>query len=368
MSSPAWPDVLGLALSERGQRPDVRARLLRIHIDLFVSAPARDDEAIRTFEALALGFLPLIDPAQTVEVAERLIGCPDTPDTILEYLCRRGGDAKRIVIERAPRLPRPVIAHCLASESDALLLAARPDLDRWAQEALLALHDLRIDCALASSQNFMPSDPVLIELVRRGRDQAVLAKVLLTRADLTLADEAALYLHADAERQDDIRHRIEASAMRRNRSPSYRATRDDIEILLVLAREGNVAQLGELLARIIGLEGGPDWRFLRQDRHELLALALTAADVPSDDAVRILLTIHPIIAHSARTVLHLSRVTRTVPRPTADMLVEAIVGGTRRLEPPGHHIPVMDPSGASPYGTAGAVEQRRAGDRQLRVG
>src|SRR4051794_30965025 len=101
MSSFEWPDLSSLASLGRDQKLDVRPVLLRVHTDLFVTAPSRDRATIEAFEALALGFLPPVDNATAAIVAHKLAPVADTPSTILQALLRRGGDVRAAVLAHA---------------------------------------------------------------------------------------------------------------------------------------------------------------------------------------------------------------------------------------------------------------------------
>ena len=73
MSRSEWPDLSCLASLGRNQDLDVRPVLLRVHTDLFAAAASRDRATVEAFEALALGFLPVVDDvtAANVRLAKR---------------------------------------------------------------------------------------------------------------------------------------------------------------------------------------------------------------------------------------------------------------------------------------------------------
>src|SRR5215207_9798820 len=98
MSSFEWPDLSCLASLARQQNLDVRPILLRVHTDLFVTAPSRDRATVEAFEALALGFLPTVDEATAAIVARKLAPIPDAPRTVIEALIRRGGAARDALV------------------------------------------------------------------------------------------------------------------------------------------------------------------------------------------------------------------------------------------------------------------------------
>src|SRR5918998_1273074 len=142
----AWPDLgSGWLPSEA---PD-RSALLRLHAEMFAKARARDRETLRAFEAIALGFLPRVDIATLIAVAEFVAPCPDTPDAVLVALAQRSREASAIVAGRAPRLPGAVVDLLLGTAQGRLSLAGRTGLDASTLERLLVCHEPGVDEALA---------------------------------------------------------------------------------------------------------------------------------------------------------------------------------------------------------------------------
>src|SRR5829696_3769940 len=132
----AWPDLWDIALAERAPA-DARATLLVMHAEIFASAPVRDRETIENFEAIALGFLPLVELQTLTTIARLLAPGIDTPAAVLEYLTRRSPETRRMVVALAPRLPGVAIDLLLGSAADRVALAVRRDLDARTLERLL---------------------------------------------------------------------------------------------------------------------------------------------------------------------------------------------------------------------------------------
>jgi hypothetical protein len=363
MASSAWPDLWSVAHSER-EPADARAALLRVHAELFANAPARDTDTIRTFEAIALGFLPRIDHKTLVAIARLVAPCPDTPATVLADLVQRSPEARAIVLADAPTLPPPAISLLLGSPSGSALLARRDDLDPRTIERLLTLHDVTVDEALAANGAVTLEGPVLAILRQRARQQPLLARALLARNDLTLSDEASLYLFAGEERRAALRHRVAASALFQRPHLPFRLSSNRVGALLSMAARGDVEAFEAQLTAAFRLSPSTDWRLLGQGRAELLALALRALGLDEEDATRIFLTLHPTLSHSVKTVFAMVRIVRTTARPTALALVEAILGESVSFDRSGRHQPLLDPSG-TPSRLATPVE-RRLLDEQLR--
>ena len=344
----AWPDLWSSALPAHDL--DRRGALATLQAELFVNARARDLDTIRAFEAMILGFLPRMDVPTLAAVAELVAACPDTPATVLVALAQRSADARAVVAERAPHLPEPVVDLLLATPRGRPSLAARPDLDARTLERLIVVNEEAVDAALAANPAVTHACAGFAVLIERAQERPPLAARLLARTDLTLADEAALYLQADAARKAEIRHRVAASAMFQRPQSVPRVPGAAVDDLLVLAQHGEVAAFEGELAAALNLPRTTAWRFLESDRSELLALALVALGMPEEDAVRVFLTLHPAIAQSVATVFALVRVVRQVARPTALALVEAVLGARVAAEPTGRHVPALDASGTPARG------------------
>src|SRR5688572_9874127 len=283
MSRFEWPDLSCLASLARNQDLDVRPVLLRVHTDLFVTAPSRDRATIEAFEALALGFLPTVDDATAAIVAQKLAPVADTPARIIDALLQRGGEARKTMLERGS--PAAGSANAVPRRGQALL-AQNPQrkLDPDEIEELLALRNADVDLGLARNRHVSLNGAQLEELVQRGRERPLLAMTLLERRDLSAADEAILYLHADDARRRRICARLTSAAALAGRGVSLpRADRASVDLLLAHARDLDIGSFEAQLTLLLRLTPAPSWRFQSEPRRELLALALVAAGVAPDD-------------------------------------------------------------------------------------
>lgn len=365
MALSAWPDLWGLAQPQRDPS-DLRATLLRLHAELFVEAPVRDAETVRSFEALALGFLPLVG-AETLQTIARLAApCVDTPASILTYLVHRSTETRDAVVRLAPRLPAQAVDLLLGTADGRLALAHRPDLDRRPIELLLVMGDNAIEDALAANPSLAAADAAFVELIHRAQLRPSLARILLMRPDLTLADRCSLYLAADPDTRSRIREQMAASPLVQPPPLLSRLT-GRTEELLALAEAGDVRGVEGWLTGTLGLPSSTRWSILEAERHDILALALRVLGVAEEDAVRVFLTLHPALAHSVATVFGLVRTFRTTLRPIALALVEAILGTRVVLDRSGQHQPAMDPA-SLPARFLVQERSRPATDRQRQAG
>jgi hypothetical protein len=369
MAASAHSGLWEIALGARSPA-EMRAALLRMQADLFVSAPSHDLESRNAFETLSLGLLQRSDHATARAVTRILALCGDTPVAVLDHLVQRVPEERSFVATKAPRLSDSTIDLLIGSAPDRAALAARSDLDDATLDRLVALADQHVDEALARNITLDVAAPAFVRLVDRARQSRSLAGHLLARSDLPPFDEAALYLSADPARRTEIRTRLAASILFERARLAQRPEPAAVEALLAAAAAGASDTVEAELTAALHLPSFVRWRVLEADRHDLLALGLRAAGFEEETAVRVFLTIHPVISHSVATVFALARTVREVARPIALTLVEAILGSPVSLSRSGRHQPFLDPSGVTtrPHvseparrPSAGVAEARSAG-------
>jgi len=304
---------------------DACAALLKVNAEMFAAAPARDRESIETFEALALGFLPKADRATLLEIARILARCQDTPQSVLDYLQRHLPPSR----EAAPHIASSAASgpdkRHFATAAGRLHLASRDLLDVASIERLLVLREEACEDSLAANPVVRSSIPVFHQLVRRAVERPALARILLQRDDLSVTQEACLYLAADRERQRLIRTRI-ATSLGPAAASSLRLAEPDAAALRTTASDGDIAGFERLLTQAFGFPNPVEWRLLQIGRHPLLSLALKALGVPEKDAIRIVLTLHPALCYPLSAIRDFVRAMRDVPGPVALILVETILG------------------------------------------
>lgn len=344
MPPSAWLDLTGLAALAHEQPLDVRPVLLRVHTDLFVTAPVRDQETIDAFETLIMGLLPGADDLTAIRLARKLAPCPDAPAAVLASLAERGGEVLRLLIAEMPVLPQELHDRAVTGDDEtAESLAHRDDISAATIMDLIARASPAIDFALAMNKAIVIEAEAMDILLVRSRSHAALAQALLSRGDLSAAEESSLYLQASASRRMALRERLgQVFAVRQVPLLIDREAAEDLEYL---AGAGDRQGFADRLAEALGLRHTPEWRFEHPDRHELLALTLVTVGVPTETCIRIFLTLTPAISHSVQAVFALTEVARTVPRQVAAMLVEAILNVSLALTSGGRHQPVVQATG-----------------------
>jgi hypothetical protein len=302
MPSLSIPDLASLPLLARSGDRELRPVLLTLHTRAFVNAPQRDRRSVETYEALALGLIPLVPDDVVADVFAMLRHVSEAPSRVIDLLTAR---------RSAPAL------------ADPRLRAASASLPRAEIADLLALGEAEIDLALARNPLAQLDAHARELLVDRATERASLAKALLRRPELSARERGALFRHADAaEDRDRIREELERSgAVDAPRLPALSAWRR--ARLLRAAAKADMPGLLDELARTLALASAPDWDLERPAEAELFALSLVAAGLSTEDCVRVLLTADARIAASVPAVFRLRQVCRTTPRAVAWRLVGA---------------------------------------------
>ncbi|MDP4021762.1 hypothetical protein Q8W71_03915 [Methylobacterium sp. NEAU 140] len=355
----APPDLSGLIELSRIEHLDLKPVILRVQTDLFLRAASRDRAESEIFESLACGLIPTVDDDTARIVAEKLAPFPETPPAVLEALAARGGQARAAVVAGAPNLgPALIEAALAAGDGLAARLAARPGLHREAVEELARDGLPEVDRALAGNLGITLRGTALAQLVGRGRGAVDLARALLVRPDLSAADLAPLYLHADPIRREAIGRTVEATAALRPCPPPPRGLG---EALTALSSAHDVPGFVAALADGLGLPH--EFLAAMPDpgaRYDLLTLGLRAAGLHEEEAVYIFLTLNQGVARSAERVAGLVRLFRTVSRPAARDLVAAILDRPLAERAVDGHQPYHGPEARLRQGAERALPQRPA--------
>ena len=288
---------------------------------------------------------------------------------MITCLARRWGAARDAILALAPDLSSAVLEAASAAGDDlGPILASRAGLDPALLAALVMRQDETVDIVLARNLALVLPPQLLETLVSRGRTRSSLARSLLAREDLTAADLAPLYLHAEPARRAWIRTGLAGIAsLRGTASLLSRPDPASCNRLVALAAAGEIQAFERALAELLGLGSALGWDLGREQRHELLALALLALGVSEEDSVRVYLTLHETIARSVRAVFHLTQIVRSTPRTTAIHLVEATLGAATALRLARRHVPHLSPGDAARGIPLQGAERRTVQDRSRRA-
>jgi hypothetical protein len=322
------PDLSGLMELARNRDIDVRPVILRVQTDLFVAAASHDHQSIRQYESLACGLIPLVDEATAIIVAQKIGLCTFAPPAVRSALEAWGGDVALALhavrtYEDQPETPEDVTR-----------------LERTIAQ-LLNIREDAVDLALAAHDPLIRNLETLQLLLEAAQKRPTLAKALLARPDLSLPEQAYLYLQGSRHQKALLHEQLASSAVVPGSSSIARASEETIIRLAMLADlqdgEGFEQELMRLLKRDTPLN------LLQDGREDLLALSLAALDVPADIAIGIFLTLDARIGQSTPLVFSLAETIRTIPRLVACYLLSTLTG-TGTASNHARHKPVMYPS------------------------
>jgi uncharacterized protein (DUF2336 family) len=367
-SPPATPDLSSLAALARDGSVDIRPVLLRVRTDLFLAAPSRSRDLMESFAALATALIPSVDVDTLATIARKLAPHPETPMAIIEALLSCGGEIAEIVLALSPHIPRYALTRIADEGSVSLLLAlaARKGLDGLLMEQLVERNLAMVDERLARNTAAPLSAVALDTLLRRARADRLLASALSRRADLTGADKASLFAHADQDGRcviiQDLSRLAELAARQRFRRQLLET---DAAILVAAAGAGDRAGFITTLAVLLNTGTPQASALVNEPTGEVMALALVSVGMTRQDCERVFLTLDRRIARSVERVFALSDLMRRVKQPVATRIIDAILGRTSRLAERSTLIPAMAPSGTPARPGPSTAEPAR--QRQERI-
>jgi hypothetical protein len=290
-----------LALLAQNPAAELRPLLLRVHVQGFAAAPRRDAPARASFEAIALGLIPLVTDDVLADIAGMLRGLDDVPERVWSAiearLLRRPGEP-----ERRASLATPPVAHC----GD--------------------------DVALARDLTVSLDGEALTRLIERAIRDPRLARALLARPEPTIFDRAALYRHADENGRALIRQRL-AAALSSIHVPRPLGESEAARQLLRISGHGNVHALLSALAARLDVDLGA-FDLDEPAGQELVLFAMLAIGLSAAECVRTFLMLDAPLAKSVPTVFRLAELARTTSRPVAAFLAgyERVVPGGRKAD------------------------------------
>jgi hypothetical protein len=283
---------------------------------------------------MALGLIPLVDCETTETIARMLERVEDAPRSVI--------DALRSRVEAAWPVS-PVEWSCAAetlATADTLAGGTEPDL--------LAVEQSSADLVLARNMAVALDGRQLEALVGRAEHDRDLAQAILARPEPSLWDRAALYRYADGEARRAIRAELAS------RIPGASVGQRLIEAgaLFAMAESGDIDAL--LLALSAALDLGPDALLGLSEPadQELFCMALLAAGIAREDALRVLLTCGAPLSRSIDDIFRLNTLLGEVSPAVASHLVGHDGARARSAR----HVPVFDAAA----GVRPAAATRRA--------
>lgn len=354
MTTDIYARLRDLAASAEAKPDEMRPVLLRVTTDLFALHPRRTPEEIRLYEEMASKLIDDADETTLASVARKLSGCPDAPPAVLSRIRARGGEPAREILLRNSQIGwrelRQIAAAGPCDQTGAV--AGRADLDRDIVRLLAARPEREIARALAANARAPLSSEDARLLAARGRDDAILARALLDRRELTL-DHLPLYLFANPrERSKLLALTIEAQLAQAGRLASG-ATLDEEKVARIedVGARQKRASFALAMADLLHCDSLVARRLVEDESGDALALAFIAIGLPPESAARIFLVAFPKVALSPEIFDRNMRLFESVPRRAAVRLVEAMVGSPREA-------PAFRSSTIRPHAAAAASAAR----------
>ncbi|HWG07133.1 MAG TPA: hypothetical protein VG271_19185 [Beijerinckiaceae bacterium] len=348
------PEALrGLAALGRRDDLNLRPVLLRVMTDLFVAKSHHAPEEIHQFEEIALHMLGSIDGETRAAIASKLAAYGVTPATVIERLVACGGRAAAITLEMSRSVDsRALLAAACFGEADlAVAVAQRPDLEPEAIHALVEREESAVLIALASNMSIPLSRQLSSLLMRRARDDLLLAATLLERID-DPEEAAPLFLAADARQRGAIILAAKRRALGRPRQVPPTPDSFLLDRLEKLASQPSRRPFAAALATTTGARIADMDIVVNDTGGEPLALVLAALGMRAEAATRIFLMSDPAISHSYPRVAALRQLVDDITPQTARRLVIRFLDIVRRAP---HYIAATDNSADATPSRAGSM-------------
>jgi uncharacterized protein (DUF2336 family) len=369
MSSVSQSHLHGLVAVATEQGLDMKPVLFRVLTDLYIATENHSTDEIAQFRDIASALAEQVDPDTAMVVAHKLSSYVHTPPEVGRALIGRGDDASRLILADAVWLPRRMAVD-IAAGGDRLLaaaVAARNDADGALVRLLLSRNDPIVDVTLAANDAVeLPAD-AKDELLARGRDEEAIAAALLSRSDLTLADQAVLFQWADktlrrAIVEDAVRLATLAGRLRHHR----RATDELTAAVEAAAAASDPDMMATALAAAAGAPAGRVRRLLEDRSGECLAILLVAAGIDDETATRVFMFLDPAIGHSSQRVFALVDLARRVPFAAAERIAGAMMGveGPQRAAGPRQAEARQEPARPGPGTVVSAQAAHQAALRR----
>lgn len=339
--------------------------LFRVLTDLYIATENHSTDEIAQFRDIASALAEQVDADTAMVVAHKLCPYVHTPPEVGRALIGRGDDSSRLILADAVWLPRRMAVD-IAAGGDRLLaaaVAARGDADGALVRLLLSRNDPIIDVTLAANDALELPPDAKDELLARGRDEEAIAAALMSRNDLTLADQAVLFQWADKTKrraivEDAVRLATLAGRLRHHR----RAPDELAPAVEAAARAADADRMASVLASAAGAPAGRVRRLLEDRTGECLAILLVAGGIDDETATRVFLFFDPAIGQSSQRVFALVDLSRRVPWAAAERIASAMLGvdGPQRAagpRPSEHRAETARPGPAPAGASAPIVEQ-----------
>lgn len=181
--------------------PIDRSDFLKQIVDLFLNSSVKSAAELRSLANAVTKLLAEVPGNSAACVTQTLLLHRRLDEAMIGAILKRNDLSTRIALSEAPWLPRDVILRAAAGlrRDEAAAIAARTDLDLLPLQFLLNRNDRLIDVLIAENHQISMPYIVIERLMVRAAKRAELARALLGRSDLTLAQRGCLIPAANLE-------------------------------------------------------------------------------------------------------------------------------------------------------------------------
>lgn len=185
---------------------DNHSDFLRKIVRFFLNSSAKSTAELESLAKAIANLLKEVSSDTAACIAQSLTLNRRLDEGMIEAFLTRHDLSTRIVLSEASWLPRDVILAATTGlrRDEAAAITARTDLDHLPLQFLLNRNDRSIDILLAENHDISMPYKVLERLMIRATGSTDLARALLDRPDLTLAQRGCLIPLADLETAFDI--------------------------------------------------------------------------------------------------------------------------------------------------------------------
>jgi uncharacterized protein (DUF2336 family) len=320
---------------ERKEREAEKRRLLAAVVAQFVGRAGHGAADLRQFARLAGDLLSHVDDEAATEIAEPLCRHPETPRSLVLRLIERGGAPARVALRTAAVTPQTLLQAFVerGSIEMAVAVAGRADLSRELIGRLLQRGDPRVVQALAANPELRLDPQTLKLLTEAARDDAAVARGLITR-DLPGGPREALFLSATREERAAILVSACRAAMLEGGGEAPPRQDNLAQDLETLAIAGDHEAMAAALASALETRKDRLRAVLLDEGGEPLALTLASLGVSLERATCVLLSIRLPYSFDCARMRALRAVIASTPHRAAASIVAAMIGGARAERSP----------------------------------
>ncbi len=303
MSPTHHSSLQGLIEVSRRDGVEIRPKLLRVLVDLYIQQPMHTESEAARFTELVCRLVERADPPTRIAVATRLAAYPGTPAAVALRLGREDMAVAEPMLRQCKAFGAAELHSILDLKSvpHAIAIAARPDLPQ-SVAARIASFVPNSSAKMSSAQtDYAPDQPIAGRVLDAGQAERTQMLAALDRLGPLERREWRTSIPAA------ILDRLEQAVLRRQPLEFARLLEHSLDVPPPIAE------------RIVSDPSG-----------EPVLILLRALAAPVETVSRILLLLNPDIGQSVQRVFALTKLYETIAEPVAQYLTQAWRAQPRR--------------------------------------